>query len=183
MNICSYSNVNPLDVRGLNERFRLLFKEVCYLKANGGGGGGGSTNASDLTSGTLNDARLSANVVLANAISNSLRQSILGYKNYTVTLTQSGSSAPVATVLDDMVTGVTLARTLAGVYTLTKTAAWTVGKTIPISSIYMDEPGNIFKLEWTSANVMTLTTYAYTDTFTPADGVLTNKFISIQIYN
>jgi len=67
MNICSYSNVNPLDVRGLNERFRLLFKEVCYLKANGGGGGG-STNASDLTSGTLNDARLSANVVLSEVV-------------------------------------------------------------------------------------------------------------------
>ena len=33
---------------------------------SGGGGGSATTNASDLTSGTLNDARLSGNVVLTN---------------------------------------------------------------------------------------------------------------------
>lgn len=53
MNVCSYSNVNPLDVKGLNERFRLLFKEVCYLKANSGGGGGFTALTGDvLASGT-----------------------------------------------------------------------------------------------------------------------------------
>jgi len=37
MNICSYKKVNPMDERGVNDRFSLLFKEVCYLKANSGG--------------------------------------------------------------------------------------------------------------------------------------------------
>jgi len=39
MNICSYKKVNPMDERGVNDRFGLLFKEVCYLKANSGSGG------------------------------------------------------------------------------------------------------------------------------------------------
>jgi len=111
------------------------------------------------------------------------RQSVLGYKNYTVTLTQSGSSAPFATILDDMVTGVTLARTSAGVYTLTKTGSWTAGKTMPLNDIFIDEPGNIYRLEWISADVMRLTTYSYLDTTVPADGVLSNRLITIQIYN
>lgn len=31
MNICSYSNVKLYDERGINDRFRLLFTDVCYL--------------------------------------------------------------------------------------------------------------------------------------------------------
>lgn len=145
--------------------------------------GGGSTNASDLTSGTLNDARLSANVVLTNAITSSIRQSILGYKNYSATLTQTSTSAPVVTILDDMFTSVSVARTGVGTYTFTKVGAWVLNKTMPLSEYWNDEIGNSFRLVRTSADVMTLTTYAYTNTLVAADGVLTDRFINIQVYN
>lgn len=147
MNVCSYSNVNPLDVKGLNERFRLLFKEVCYLKANGGGG------------------------------------VTLPYKSYVGFLTQSGTSAPTITILEDTITGITIARTGVGTYTFTKSGAWILNKTVPLNDLFSDVDGNIFKLVRTSENVMTLTTYSYTDTGIPSDGVLNNRFITIQVYN
>jgi len=149
MNICSYSNVNPLDVRGLNERFRLLFKEVCYLKANGGGGGGVT----------------------------------LPYKSYVGFLTQSGTSAPTITILEDTITGIVIARTGVGTYTFTKSGAFTLDKTIPIDDVYTDQQGNLYKITKTSTSVLTLITYSYTNTFTPADSVLNNRYINIQVYN
>lgn len=111
------------------------------------------------------------------------RAIILGYKNYTILLTQSSTSAPVPTILDDMITGLVWARTGAGIYTLTKTAAFTALKTIPIADLFTDENNNVIKIVRTSADVMTITTYASTDTATPADGILTNRFLSIKVYN
>lgn len=36
-NICSYTNVKFGDIHGINDRFRVLFKDVCYLLANSSG--------------------------------------------------------------------------------------------------------------------------------------------------
>lgn len=42
MNICSYSNINSFDLRPINDRFNLLFKNVCYLLSLTGSGVAGT---------------------------------------------------------------------------------------------------------------------------------------------
>ena len=101
---------------------------------------------------------------------------------YTVFLTQTGTNAPVATTIEDTITGLVWARSAAGVYTLTKTGAFTVNKTVPVNDVYMDVTGNMYTAVRTSANVMTLTTYDETDLETPADAVLSNQYFHIEIY-
>ncbi len=97
-------------------------------------------------------------------------------------LTQSGSSNPVFTAITDTLAG-TWTRTTVGTYTLTKAGAFISGKTIPVDDIYTDQSGNLFKINRTSADVITLLTYAASDTNTLADGVLTDRFINIEVYS
>ncbi|HLP86388.1 MAG TPA: hypothetical protein VK153_00725, partial [Candidatus Paceibacterota bacterium] len=97
-------------------------------------------------------------------------------------LTQSGTNAPVFTAIEDTILG-TWARTGAGTYTLTKTGAFTANKTIPVDDVYVDQSDNLYKINRTSADVMTLLTYAAADTTTLADGVLSNRFINIEVFN
>jgi hypothetical protein len=97
-------------------------------------------------------------------------------------LSQSGTDAPVFTPLKDTLLG-TWARTGVGTYTLTKTGAFTENKTIPLDDVYVDQAGNLYKINRTSADVMTLLTYASADTTVLADAVLSNRFINIEIYN
>ena len=104
------------------------------------------------------------------------------FKEYTALLTQTDENAPVATVLKDSIKGLVWARTATGTYTLTKEGAFVDDKTIPIEDNYVDADYNVYKLERTSADVMTLTTYLAVDTETPADGVLNNRYIHIEIY-
>lgn len=60
----------------------------------------------------------------------------VGYKSYAATITQTGTAAPVATVLNsgayNYLGAITWARTSAGVYTATLTGKFTVGKTVVI---------------------------------------------------
>jgi len=96
-------------------------------------------------------------------------------------LTQSGTSAPVFTAIIDTLGG-TWARSSAGTYTLTKAGAFTLNKTVPIDDIYQDQSGNLYKINRTSADVLTLLTYATADTSTLADGVLSSRYINIEVY-
>lgn len=96
-------------------------------------------------------------------------------------LTQSGSSAPVFTSIIDTLGG-TWARSSTGTYTLTKAGAFTLNKTVPIDDIYQDQSGNLYKINRTSADVLTLLTYATADTSTLADGVLSSRYINIEVY-
>lgn len=114
------------------------------------------------------------------------------YKVYTVLLTQAGTAAPTATILEDSVTEVTLARSAQGVSTFTTVGKWASGKTIPVVDRYVDPSGNLLSLVWTSANVMTLSTYSAGNwsiddqgviTGTLADDILTARFMSITVYN
>jgi len=114
------------------------------------------------------------------------------YKVYTVLLDQAGTAAPVATILEDSVTGVTVARSAQGVSTFTTVGKWTSGKTIPTVDRYVDPSGNLLDLVWTSANVMTLSAYSAGNwsiddqgviTGTLADDILTARFMSITVYN
>lgn len=97
-------------------------------------------------------------------------------------LNQTGTNTPVLTTIKDSILG-TWARTSVGTYTLTKTGAFTSNKTVPIDDIYYDQVGNLFKINRTSADILTLLTYAAADTTVLADGVLVNRFINIEVYN
>lgn len=101
-------------------------------------------------------------------------------KEYKVFLSQIGTAAPTAVVLKDTVTGLAWARTDVGTYTLTKVGAFTVDKTVPEKDIYTDQAGNLLKINRTSADVMTLLTYA-ADIL--ADGVLSGQYFQLEIYS
>jgi hypothetical protein len=97
-------------------------------------------------------------------------------------LSQTGTSDPVFTSIINTLDGV-WARTAVGTYTLTKTGAFVQNKTIPEEDIYTDQNGNLFKINRTNENIMTLLTYASSDTTTLADSVLSGRFINIEIYS
>ncbi|MCX6754621.1 MAG: hypothetical protein NTU81_02220 [Candidatus Nomurabacteria bacterium] len=108
-----------------------------------------------------------------------LKETFLVCKGF---LTQTGTGAPSFTSIKDTLLG-TWARTAVGTYTLTKTGAFTLNKTVPIDDIYTDQAGNLFKINRTSADVITLLTYAAVNTAVLADSVLSNRYINIEIYN
>lgn len=102
---------------------------------------------------------------------------------YTALLTQSSTTAPTATVLVDNITGITFNRTEAGTFTVVSNGAFIEGKTVPNKDSYTDIDGNYITVEWTDVNTLTLKTYAAADTSVLADGVLTNQFFNIEVYN
>lgn len=51
MNVCSYQSLNSFDLKGINDRFSSVYKQVCYLTSITGSG---STGAGTVTSGTAN---------------------------------------------------------------------------------------------------------------------------------
>ena len=97
-------------------------------------------------------------------------------------LSQTGTNDPTLTPITDTLGG-TWARVSAGTYTLTKTGAFMVEKTVPLDDVYTDQNNNLFKINRTNADIITLLTYASIDTTTPVDGILSNRFINIEIYN
>ena len=104
-------------------------------------------------------------------------------KNYSGLVSQAGAAAPTISILQDDLLLIVSARTAAGTYTLTKTGAFPAGKTVPNKQEdYTDSAGNLYQMIYTSADVMTLKTYAAVNTSVLADGVLVNQFISIKIY-
>lgn len=120
---------------------------------------------------------------LANTLNDNFAEASTASKYYTAFISQTGTNAPVVTsVLKDTVGSHAWARTAVGTYTLTKVGAFTSGKTVPIDDNYVDQTGNLFKLNRTSVDVMTLLTYAAADTAVLADDVLSNRYINIEIY-
>lgn len=107
-------------------------------------------------------------------------------KNYPVLickgfLTQSSTNDPVFTPITDTLEGV-WARVDVGTYTLTKTGVFIENKTIPNDDVYTDQDGNLFKINRTNENMMTLLTYNSSNTDVLADGVLQDRFINIEVY-
>jgi hypothetical protein len=97
-------------------------------------------------------------------------------------LTQTGTSAPVFTAIKDTLLGI-WAYSAVGTYTLTKTGAFTSNKTVPVDDVYTDQAGNLFKINRTSTDVITLLTYAAADTTVLANNVLSKIFINIEVYS
>lgn len=105
-------------------------------------------------------------------------------KEYIAKLSQVETDAPTAVVIKDTIPSPLLARTAAGTYTVTKAGAFTANKTTPDKLEYMyDVDGNYITIERTSADVITIKTYAAADTSVLADGILTNQLIIIEIYS
>jgi len=105
-------------------------------------------------------------------------------KQYIVKLTQTGTNAPVPVVIKDTIPAPVLARSAAGTYTITKAGAFTANKTLPDKLEFTyDVDGNYITIERTSADVITIKTYAAADTTVLADGILLNQSITIEIYS
>ena len=103
----------------------------------------------------------------------------LGYTVYTALLTQTGTAAPVATILKNN-TGATFtwARTGSGTYTITASGnAFTNNKTIVFMNLGEYAGGGIPRSVWarTSDTVVTITT--------GGDGRITNGSFEVRIYS
>ena len=109
----------------------------------------------------------------------SVVQAGLGYTVYTALLTQTGTGAPVATILKNN-TGATFtwARTGSGTYTITASGnAFTNNKTIVFMNLGEYAGGGVPRSVWarTSDTVVTLTT--------GGDGRITNGSFEVRIYS
>ena len=95
------------------------------------------------------------------------------YKKYVALLTQEGTAAPTARVLENEFGTIAWARTSAGVYTGTLANAFTANKTwLIITNIISITVASIVR---TSANVVTIDTVG-------SDTVLSNTSIEIRVY-
>lgn len=104
------------------------------------------------------------------------------YKVYTALLSQSGTNAPTATVLENTLGGtIVWGRSNAGFYTGTLTSAFPSGKTFypPLSSTGPNENIRIY-------NYISNTSQIRVDTYflsANSDGILNNNTIEIRVYN
>jgi hypothetical protein len=114
----------------------------------------------------------------------------VGYKEYVALLTQTGTNAPVATVLSNTLGSGTWSRADAGSYVLTfSSSVFTLGKTVPeaiqiLSGQFVESMTTIsqsrsgattYGIESNSADISA-------DNSTPTDGLLTNYAFSIRVY-
>lgn len=99
---------------------------------------------------------------------------------YTAILAQAGTAAPTATVLENELGGaVTLARSSAGVYTLTRTGVFTASKTLIEATVDAGATAILVRVAHTSANVVTISTF--TEDGTAAD-LVGNLNLRITVY-
>ena len=101
------------------------------------------------------------------------------YKVYTALLSQSGTSAPVATVLENTLGGsIVWTRVNPGIYSGTLTGAFTTDKTILLNN---NPVGGVFTNIFSSVNTITIQTRNYSNAQT--DDGLSNTSIEIRVYN
>lgn len=109
------------------------------------------------------------------------RSYILGYKSYIATLTQSGTNAPTANLLENSIGGTPVwSRDSAGNYRLTLTGLFTANKVVILMSQENDVKNNAIRL---SDNVVQITSSDTTGgSEVPSDGLLSNTTIEIRVY-
>jgi len=99
-------------------------------------------------------------------------------------ITQVGTADPTVSYLKQGIPTAVVARSSAGVYTFTKTGAFTSGKTVPNSkgeSLVLDN-GSWVHIAWTSANVITISTKNVAGVSgVLTDGLLTNQYFKIEV--
>lgn len=108
-----------------------------------------------------------------------------GLKTYRALITQSGTSAPTAEVLENTLGGtVVLARSAGGTYTLTLASAFTADKTFATIGNTKSNVGSAAEgaeIRRTSANVMTIKTADVVGT-SLADTLLSATPVEILVY-
>jgi hypothetical protein len=109
------------------------------------------------------------------------------YLVYTALLTQSGTNAPVATVLENTLGGtVVWSRDVAGIYVATLSGAFPANKTTPISQREQQSADNVDDIpQWLTGLRLTDNTYGLnTGNFDSglSDSVLNGAFIEIRVY-
>jgi len=118
--------------------------------------------------------------VVADASGN-LSATNLTYKVYKALLTQTGTGAPTATVLDNTLGGtVTFTYNATGYYGISRTGAFTAGKVI----VFIN--GNLATTAtfgWSRVDDNTLEISSFDNSGSAANGLFTNASISIEVYN
>jgi|GEM_PF-4878372 len=102
----------------------------------------------------------------------------LGYKVYTATLNQSGTAAPVPTIMDNSIGSIVWTRTGVGTYRGTLSAAFTTGKT----TVFLNPAfgtGNVNAAQWITTSTIDVKTL---NGLSPTDGILSTD-IEIRVYN
>jgi hypothetical protein len=185
---------------------------IAALDAAKIGGGGVSTTEFDFLGGVTSDiqTQLNAREVTANkstdvttdGASDTKYPSVkavkdyvdaaggAGYLVYTALLTQTGTDAPVATILQNTLGGTPVwGYTSAGLYTVTLAGVFTVNKTVifvqPMPINASANRTNLLQLTHTSADVITLKTMYQngSDSLTATiDGVLVDVGIEIRVF-
>jgi len=112
-----------------------------------------------------------------------LVETIRPYKVYTALLSQSGTSAPTATVLENTLGGtVVWTRDAVGVYRGTLTGAFNQTKTVFFTVSNYKDSGVL--MQQASSNDVTIGTFTTTSTpFTAADSIMGSLPIEIRVYN
>jgi len=103
---------------------------------------------------------------------------------YIAFISQSGTSAPTASILFDTISGLTWSRVTGGTYNCTKTGAFTSNKTSPnsVGVAGVDILGNKIEAKWISVNTIQIKTYAVANLALLSDNVLNKLELQINIY-
>jgi len=112
-----------------------------------------------------------------------LANSARPYKVYTALLTQSGTNAPIATVLENTLGGtVVWSRVIAGRFRGTLTNGFVSTKTIGLLSNggTINTSPIFFNVNYVNVNEIEVTSYLSN---TSTDGLISNSFIEIRVYN
>jgi len=126
-----------------------------------------------------------SHVATINSNFEELNAAALISEKYHVFLNQSGTDAPVATLIkDNTLTDVVLSRSEVGTFLLTKEGAFPVGRTVPKVPVVGYTPqGDKLLLTPVSENVFKLETFAAADTEVLADGALTDQELYLEIFD
>lgn len=100
------------------------------------------------------------------------------YKVYTALLTQSGTSAPVATVLENTIGTITITRSGTGEYTITSSGLFTLNKTT-----FDITPIQGFIKQSALSNINTIVFETRSTSNVASDELLLSKKLEIRVYN
>lgn len=113
---------------------------------------------------------------------------IRGYKVYTALLTQSGTDAPVATVLENTLGDIVWSREGEGKYIATSTNLYTESKTLILHGVtdsFNSEQGVIpfvIQKDFSNSSIIKVNTFSITSDI-EQDGFLYETPIEIRVYN
>jgi len=131
----------------------------------------GTPTAPTATAGT-NTTQIATTAFVQNATGN--------YKKYVALISQTGTSAPTATVLENTLGGTVIwTRTGTGAYLATLTGVFTTNKTVVF--ITQTSGSSIVSSSYSSVNDVSVST-ANSTTANAIDGVLTNSSMEIRVY-